>query len=144
MEARHFYALACLTFLALCGCENDQGSALTDKRWMLIQVDNFPLTLSSYSHTTQSYLEFSADGKRTTGLGPCNSFGGQYTLGGSGQQLSISPQAATRATCGGQNIEDLYLAALPLTTRFEIVGKELRLYDATSAQPRLVFKQASK
>ncbi|MBF9236342.1 META domain-containing protein [Hymenobacter sp. BT683] len=142
MQTRPLYSLACLTALALCGCAKDSTSVLTDKRWMLVQIDDFPLTLSSYSPTTQSYLKFAADGKRTVGLGPCNSFSGQYSLGGSGQQLSISAQAATKATCGGQNIEDKYLTILPLTARFEIVGQELRLYDASAAQPRLLFKQA--
>jgi heat shock protein HslJ len=144
MQTRQLYSLVCLTVLALTGCKKDSSSALTGKRWMLVQVDDFPLGLSSYGPTTRSYLEFNADGKRTTGLGPCNTFSGQYTLNEGSQQLTISPQSSTGATCGGQNIEDRYLAALPLTARFTVSGRELRLYDAASAKPRLVFERAAK
>lgn len=107
---------------------------------MLMQVEGTPIAVSSYSPTYRSYIQFNADNK-TDGLAPCNSFGGTYTLG-SANQLTVSEQASTRATCTAQTIEDQYLNALPRTTRYELSGQELRLFDAGTATPILVFRAA--
>lgn len=107
---------------------------------MLVQVEGTPIAVSSYSTAYSSYIQFNADNK-TNGLAPCNSFGGTYTLGAS-SQLSVSVQAYTRATCAAQTIEDLYLTALPRTARYELIGQELRLFDAGTATPILVFRAA--
>jgi heat shock protein HslJ len=149
MIPRLLLPLAALATLALTSCEKEDLATvdqptLLESRWILAQVDAFPLGASSYSGTSRSYLEFVDLGKCTVGLGPCNNFSGRFTLGGNGQQISISPQISTRATCPVQDLETHYLTNLALTVRYEITGKELRLYDATSATPRLVFQQAAK
>ena len=128
--------------LALLGSckKEEENSPIQSTRWMLVQVEGTPIAVSSYSPTYSSYIQFNADSK-TDGLAPCNSFGGTYILGGS-NQLSVSAQAATRATCAAQNIEDQYLSALPRTARYELNGQELRLFDATTATPILVFRAA--
>ncbi|GAA4012056.1 hypothetical protein GCM10022408_25820 [Hymenobacter fastidiosus] len=125
----------------LSGCKKEEAaSSIQNTRWMLVQVEDFAIGLSSYSPAFNSYVQFSADNK-TNGLAPCNSFGGTYASG-SGTQLRVSVQASTRATCAAQSIEDRYLSALPRTVRYELSGQELRLFDAATAAPILVFRAA--
>lgn len=123
-------------------CEKEEAtSQLLDTRWMLVQIEETPISLSSYSDTYRSYIQFSSQNK-TSGLGPCNSFSGTFSQGSAEKQLTISQQASTKATCGAISWEDKYLNALPRTARYEISGKELRLYDASyTLRPLLVFKK---
>jgi heat shock protein HslJ len=104
-------------------------------------VEGFPILASSYSDTHRSYIEFTAGIDRTTGRGPCNSFGGTFSLGKEPGLLTISPQASTKIACPALNIETQYLEALPRTVSYQIVGQELRLFDASNAiRPMLVFE----
>ncbi|GAB3232802.1 hypothetical protein GCM10027346_20290 [Hymenobacter seoulensis] len=140
-----------LSFLSLCvaalgllsSCEDkNQESPLPGTRWMLEKVEDFPILASSYSGAHSSYIEFDAATSKTTGQAPCNTYSGTFTLGPAGR-LTISEQATTKLTCGGQSLEDHYLEVLPRTVSYEISGRELRLYDATnSLKPILVFKDA--
>ncbi|UOQ65835.1 META domain-containing protein [Hymenobacter volaticus] len=118
--------------------------SLLDTRWRLTQVEETPLWTSSYSDTYRSYIQFTRQ-NTTTGLGPCNSFSGTFSQGNTAGQLTISQQASTKATCATQTLEDKYLNALPRTVRYEISGKELRLYDVSnSLRPLLVFENSTK
>ena len=149
MTIRSLSLLAPLAALALAGCEKDTAAsptqpALLETRWLLASVDSFPVAAASYSGTNRSYIEFVALGKCTVGLGPCNNFSGRFRLGSGGQQLSIAPQIPTRAACPVQALETHFLDNLALTTRYEISGSELRLYDASAAAPRLVFRRAGR
>ncbi|MDB5268656.1 MAG: hypothetical protein JWP58_1696 [Hymenobacter sp.] len=150
MTTRRLFPLALLMTFALASCEKDeaalptQSTALLQSHWQLTQVDNFPVVASSYSETSKSYLEFVELGTCTVGLGPCNNFSGRYSLAGGGQQLRITPQIATRATCPVQDLETRYLDNLTLTARYEISGDELRLYDATAPGPRLLFRRTAQ
>ncbi|WP_375433899.1 META domain-containing protein [uncultured Hymenobacter sp.] len=113
---------------------------MLNTRWMLVQVEETPIAVSSYSETYRSYIQF-AKQNATAGLAPCNSFGGTFSQGSTAGQLSISQQASTRISCAALPLETKYLEALPRTVRYEINGKELRLYDATnSLRPLLVFQ----
>jgi heat shock protein HslJ len=148
MTARRLFPLVLLASFALASCEKEELTApaevpLLETHWMLARVDDFPVAASSYSETSKSSLELVDLGKCTVGLGPCNNFSGRFSLGSSGH-LSISAQIPTRATCPVQALETHYLDNLALTTRYEIDGGELRLFDATTAAPRLVFRQAGK
>lgn len=133
--------------ILLGSCQDDReptpSELLLNTRWKLVQVEETPLSVSSYSDTFRSYIRFTTGPNRTEGLAPCNSFGGTFTLGNSSGLLSISGQAATKATCPAQSIEDKFLAALPRTVGYEISGNELRLYDASNTlRPLLVFEKA--
>lgn len=143
---RAFFTVLSIAGLGVLGsCSDKEASgkaALTGTRWMLVQVENFPVMASSYYESSRSYLQFTGDG-RTEGLGPCNSFGGTYTLDSSPDGLRISPQASTKVLCGGQGLETVYLEALPRTVHYEIRDRELRLFDASnSLRPLLQFKAA--
>ncbi|MBO2010651.1 META domain-containing protein [Hymenobacter negativus] len=148
MNPRRLLPLAFLSAFALASCEKEEVTAPTEvpllaTHWMLARVDSFPVEVSSYSETTKSYLELLDLGKCTVGLGPCNNFSGRFSLGSNGH-LSISPQISTRVACPVQELETRYLDNLALTTRYEISSGELRLFDADTATPRLVFRQAEK
>ncbi len=147
MNTRRLLPLTLLTAFALAGCEKEEVAApadtpLLETHWMLTRVDNVSVTASGYAEATKAYLELVDLGKCTVGLGPCNNFSGRFSLGTHGH-LSISPQIPTRATCPVQALETRYLANLALTTRYETHDGELRLFDATTATPRLVFRQAN-
>jgi heat shock protein HslJ len=142
-----FTLLSSISLLALVsGCEDKNSeSVLLNTHWMLVEIEGTPISYSSYSGTYRSYIEFTDGVNRTTGQGPCNDFGGSFTLGSQPGQLTISPQSSTKIACGGLGIETKYFEALPRTVSYQTVGKELRLYDATnSTRPLLVFEDRSR
>ncbi|MDO7854697.1 META domain-containing protein [Hymenobacter convexus] len=147
MTFRRLLPLALLTAFALGSCEKNEeaepAAALLEARWLLTNIDEFPVGASSYSGTARSYIEFSSLGKSTVGLGPCNNFSGRFSLG-SGQQLQLSMPIPTQMPCPVQSLETQYLENLALTARYEISGDDLRLYDAAKAAPRLVFRRAAR
>jgi heat shock protein HslJ len=148
MLFRRFLPLALVAALPLTGCEKEYASptdaVLQDTRWLLVKIDDDPIALSSYSETSRSYLEFVGLSQGVVGLAPCNNFSSRFRLSSRPQELRITAPIATRATCPAQNWEDRYLANLPLTTRYEINGDELRLYDDQQPAPRLVFRRGEK
>ncbi|MCA8829518.1 META domain-containing protein [Hymenobacter pini] len=135
--------LSLSTLLLAAGCQEDAQPAqqLQQTRWMLSQVEDFPINLSSYTDSYRTYVQFSPD-NTTTGLSPCNSFSGTYSLHTSNGKLAISQQTATQTSCAVQALENRYLNALPRTVRYELVGKELRLYEDGLAKPHLIFTAA--
>jgi heat shock protein HslJ len=140
-------ALHLMATLLLGSCQHDTDNpaptaALLNTRWMLKQVDATPLALSSYSHDYDSYLQFVGAGNEVRGLATCDAIQGQFTLPTGSQQLAISQLNVTQSSCSVANIANRYLAALPQTSRFEISGNTLRLYDAQATQPRLIFEAA--
>jgi hypothetical protein len=130
--------------LALGGCQDDPApiDKLLNTRWMLIQVDAFPIMASSYSFDYDSYIQFTRAGNRVQGLATCDALAGQFTLGASTGQLTISQITTSKGSCTSPSVGPRYLAILPQTSRYEISGDMLRLYDAQAAQPRLIFQAA--
>ena len=144
-----------LTLLSLCigtalllgSCQKttndpEPTGKLLGTRWMLVQIDAFPLTLSSYYEDNQSYIQFATSGQHAMGLAACDAISGQFTLSAATNQLAISQLALTKGSCTSPVIGPRYLATLPQTSRYEISGNMLRLYDAQAAQPRLIFQAA--
>lgn len=139
---RPFLLLAVVLFV-LNGCQKDVQPTppLQQTRWMLSQIDDFSISLSSYSDSYRTYVQFGTD-NTTSGLTPCNSFVGTYSLNTSTGRLSIGGQAATQTSCPVQDLETRYLAAFPRTVRYEVVGQELRLYETGTPKPHLIFTAA--
>ena len=119
--------------------EEGPASALTDKRWMLEQVDGTPITFSSYSYDYDSFIQFSVRNDDVFGLAACSSIKCSYALAAS-QRLTFSQLTTTPGSCSNLNVATSYLAALPKTERYEIQGSRLLLYDGVTPGPRLVFK----
>ncbi|MFD2718814.1 META domain-containing protein [Hymenobacter monticola] len=147
MMFRRLLPLAILVSISLGSCEKNEAAepaaaTLLEARWMLTSIDEFPVMASSYSGAARSYIEFAALGNSIVGLGPCNNFSGRFSLG-SGQQLQLSTPIPTQTPCPVQTLETRYLANLAQTTRYEISGDDLRLYDGSMATPRLVFRRVA-
>lgn len=130
--------------LALSSCQDDPEPTdkLLNTRWMLKQIDAFPLTLSSFYEDNQSYIQFATSGQRMMGLAACDTILGRFALSSGTQQLTISQLTTAKGGCTSPGIGPRYLAILPQTSRYEISGDMLRLYDAQAAQPRLIFQAA--
>ena len=147
MKKRLFSSLWLATALLLGSCKAASEAPgptekLLDTRWMLAQVDETPVTVSSYADDYTSYMQLAAAGKTARIRATCNEIGGTFALGAGPGQLTISPQTATRISCPVPYLSDRYLAALPQTARYEIDGTALRLYDARAVKPRLIFQAA--
>ncbi|TGE09825.1 META domain-containing protein [Hymenobacter fodinae] len=140
--------LTLFTLGLLAGCQPDNdtpppAAQLEDTRWLLVQVEETPLTAASSSDANRAYLLLASDTRKTEGLASCNSFGGTYALGSASGTLTFSEQASTKAACPAQLLEMRYLSALPRTSRYEIKGEQLRLFGPdNSLTPRLVFERA--
>ncbi|WP_071595171.1 META domain-containing protein [Hymenobacter aerophilus] len=130
-----------LFLLSNCQKEPQPIQQLQRTHWMLSQVEDFPITLSSYSASYRTSVQFAPD-NTTTGLAPCNSFTGTYNSDSSTGKISISQQAATKISCPVQTLESKYLDAFPRTVRYEVVGQELRLYETGATKPHLIFTAA--
>lgn len=122
--------------------EPNSTSKLLNTRWLLKQVDERPVAVSSYPPDYDSYLQFVETGNQVRGLATCDALQGQFTLVAGTQQLTISQLNVAQSSCAVPYTANRYLAALPQTSRYEISGDLLRLYDAQAAQPRLIFQAA--
>ena len=148
MDRLSFCVLGVVAALSLEGCQEKEettpNSPLLDTRWVLVQVEETPINVSNSSNVHHSYIQFTKQ-STTVGLAPCSSFGGTFSQGSTAGQLAISQQASTKTVCAALNVEDKYLNALSRTVRYEISGKDLRLYDVTnSLRPLLVFEDSTK
>ncbi len=136
-----------LAFVALLGgCQRGTtdptpAPGLLGTHWALVQIDATPISVSSYSEDSNSYLQFAA-GNQLLGLATCDAIQGQFALGTGSQQLIISQLTTVKGGCTSPTIAARYLAALPQTSRYDVSGDMLRLYDAQAAQPRLIFRAA--
>ena len=145
MDKRFIFLVGCLGNTLLLGsCQHDPepNDKLLNTRWMLTQVDALPLGLSSYSLDYNSYVQFVGVGNQVRGLATCDILQGQFTLVTSTRQLTIRQLNVAQSSCAATNFANRYLAALPQTSRYEIRGDLLQLYDAQAAQPRLIFQAA--
>ena len=63
------------------------------------------------------------------GFAGCNNYFSTYNL--SGNNLSFGNTGSTRKLCPDMTVENAFLNLLPQIARYEIVKKELYLYDQT-------------
>ena len=70
---------------------------------------------------------FEKEDSKVAGFAGCNNYFSTYKL--SENTLSFGPAGATRKMCPDMSVEDLFFQNLPKIARFEIVKKELYLYD---------------
>ena len=139
------YFSGCLAGFALLvvGCKEDSdlapGRTLLNTRWKLAYMGDFPLLASSYSYDADSYIEFRAN-NLVSGLATCTAFSGKFTYAPTTQQVSLEPLTLATPTCSSPTVAARYLAALPTIVRYEVANGSLRLYDAQSPEPQLVFQ----
>lgn len=122
------------------GSEPEAVLPLFGTRWTLAQVDDVAVAASSNSEEYNTFIKFNGADNTTTGAAACNATFGTFSLKTGTQQLTISSQGTTYKYCGQTPITDRYESIIPTTARYEIQGRVLRLYDATTVKPRLVFQ----
>lgn len=130
--------------LGLSGCRKEedlpQPSTLLDTQWVLTQLDGTAVkTVGKASAPT--LLELSSISNTNAGQAPCNRYTGNYQLTARESQVRFTRQASTNMACAQGELEATYLQTLPQIARYELRNNELRLYDATQATPRLVFRE---
>lgn len=112
-------------------CDSAQAAvALENTTWGLVQVAGNPVTAAA-DRQEPYFLLASAD-KRMQGFAGCNRMSGPYEIADS--NLKFGAVIATRMACmDPNNPEDAFLKALIATTRWNIAGKQLELYDSAGA-----------
>ena len=91
------------------------------KEWTVIKIKGLDQLSSSPT------MNFEKEDSKVAGFAGCNNYFSTYTL--SGNTLSLGPAGATRKLCPDMSVEDVFFKNLPNIARFEIVKKELYLYD---------------
>ena len=91
------------------------------KEWTVIKIKG--LEQLSASPT----MIFEKEDSKVSGFAGCNNYFSTYTI--SGNALNFGPAGATRKLCPDMSVEDVFFKNLPNIARFEIVKKELYLYD---------------
>ena len=91
------------------------------KKWTVIKLKNLDQLSSSPT------LSFEKEEAKVAGFAGCNNYFSTYKL--SANALTFSNTGATRKLCEDMSVEDSFLKLLPQVARFEIIKKELYLYD---------------
>ena len=91
------------------------------KEWTVIKIKG--LEQLSNSPT----MIFEKEDSKVAGFAGCNNYFATYNV--SGNALSFGPAGATRKLCPDMSVEDVFFKNLPYISRFEIIKKELYLYD---------------
>ena len=97
----------------------DQSELL--KEWKVIKIKGLEQLSSSPT------MKFEKEESKVAGFAGCNNYFSTYTI--SGNELNFGPAGATRKLCPDMSVEDIFFKNLPIIARFEIVKKELYLYD---------------
>lgn len=104
-------------------------ATLTGQTWYLNGYNNGKEAVVGMADATPVTAVF-ADGGTLSGNGGVNQYNTTYTT--TGEKMAISDQITSTKMAGPENLmtqEQLYLAALPTTTRYEITGDELILWN---------------
>jgi heat shock protein HslJ len=91
------------------------------KEWTVIKIKGLEQLSSSPT------MIFEKEDTKVAGFAGCNNYFSTYKV--SGNELSFGPAGATRKLCPDMSVEDNFFKNLPNIARFEIVKKELYLYD---------------
>jgi len=91
------------------------------KEWTVIKIKGLEELNSSPT------MNFEKEDTKVAGFAGCNNYFSTYKV--SGNALNFGPAGATRKLCPDMSVEDLFFQNLPKIARFEIVKKELYLYD---------------
>lgn len=109
-------------------CDSAQAAtALENTTWGLVQVAGNALTVAA--DRKEPYFLLESAEKRMQGFAGCNRMSGPYESAGT--SLRFGAVIATKMACmDPSNPEDAFLRALIATTRWNIAGKQLELYDS--------------
>lgn len=91
------------------------------KEWKILKIKGMEQLNSSPT------MAFEKEDSKVNGFAGCNNYFSTYTI--DGNNLSFGPAGATRKLCPDMSVEQAFLSILPKIARYEIVKKELYLYD---------------
>src|SRR5262249_35711248 len=115
-------------------------AALADGEWTLVSLDRQPLPHEARPPTALF------EGTRVSGFGGCNRYVGQVVEKSPGA-IVVGPLAGTKMACPppAMEIEDRFLAAMSLVTRYSFVGGHLVLSAADGGTAReLMFERGAR
>lgn len=115
-----------------CGCRKAQKKArlpLVGTEWQLIQLGERTIVPQEGKFT----LTFLSEENRVAGVGACNRLTGTYQTGES-NALKIGPLISTRMACEGMDVEQQFAKALETTTRYDMDGQMLMLFENGTLQ----------
>jgi heat shock protein HslJ len=129
--------LFALTILAA-GCGNDTltgPSAVIGGVWKLQSIETAGVPAVTIPQPSNYTVEFK-DGGQMPVKADCNSCSGTYVI--SGDSLTVSAMACTKAFCGAASFDTAFLAILTNATTFGVTNSELTI-NSTKGIAR--FKQ---
>lgn len=98
---------------------NDHAELM--KEWKVIKMKGLEKL------NTSPTMVFQEKDSKLGGFAGCNNYFSTYTL--SGSTLSFGNTGTTRKMCPDMSSENIFLSLLPKIARYELVKKELYLYD---------------
>lgn len=102
-------------------------AALENTYWKLVRLGDQLVIVSP--GRPEPHLRLVSEGRKAQGFAGCNGLLGTYEL--EGQTLRFTHLATTRMACpDGMEPEHTFLSALESTTRWNILGEHLELYDS--------------
>jgi len=110
--------------------------SLANREWRLAELGEQKNPLGAGGRPITLRFE---EGTRAAGFGGCNRYTGSYTA--RGDSVSFGPIASTKMACtDGMQLEQSYLAMLPLVVRYSLADSILTLMGAGG--PVAVFQAA--
>ncbi len=99
-------------------------AALVDRDWVLVSLDAHDQPLGAGGKPLTLRLDSGAG--RAAGFAGCNRYSAGYELAGNSIRL-MAPVSTRMACLEGMDVEQSYLAGLPLVTSYTIVGDTMML-----------------
>ena len=99
---------------------SSDGSELM-KEWKVLKLKGLEQIVAAPT------LIFQEEDHRLSGFAGCNNYFSTYNL--SGHEISFEKTGSTRKLCPDMTAEDTFLKLLPEVARYEVVKKELYLYN---------------
>lgn len=115
---KYLFLFLTLAFTTM-NTETEVSELMTE--WKVIKIEGFENLSASPT------MVFQKEDSKVGGFAGCNNYFSTYSL--SGNQLSFENTGSTRKMCPDMSVENVFLSILPKIARYEIVKKELYLYD---------------
>lgn len=91
------------------------------KEWTVIKINGLDQL------STSPTMIFQREDTKVSGFAGCNNYFSTYSV--SDNTLSFGPAGSTKKLCPDMSVEDIFFKTLPNIARYEVVKKELYLYD---------------
>lgn len=116
--------LLALSLAPSCGKPSTAPSEVIGGVWKIRSIETYSGSVIGIANTAGYTVEFK-DGGKLAARADCNQCSGTYSI--SGNSLTVSALACTRAYCGSSSYDVAFLNILSNATTFGVVGIELRI-----------------